>query len=127
MLANLSRSGFAADRRLLQTAKRLGRFAEPFQNSRLRLQGLYVLCLPALRAFYDAELHRLAFLKAAEAAVRLDRREMHEDVFAILTADESETLGIVKPLHCSLFHFVTFFFVLDFLLRRLLEGGVTLR
>src|SRR3954447_10996883 len=78
-------------------------------STRLRLQGLNVLCLPALRAFLHIELDRLAFLQAAEATARLNRRKMHEDVFAILTADESETLGIVKPLHCSLFHcFVTF-------------------
>jgi hypothetical protein len=30
---------------------------------------------------------------------------MHEDVVAILTADKSEALGIVKPFYCSLFHY----------------------
>jgi hypothetical protein len=29
---------------------------------------------------------------------------MHENVFAILTADETIALGVVKPLHCSVFH-----------------------
>jgi hypothetical protein len=29
---------------------------------------------------------------------------MDENVFAILTADETKSLSIVKPLHCSLFH-----------------------
>jgi hypothetical protein len=29
---------------------------------------------------------------------------MDEDIFAALAADESKTLGVVKPLHCSLFH-----------------------
>jgi hypothetical protein len=29
---------------------------------------------------------------------------MHENIFATLAADESVTLGIVKPLYCSLFH-----------------------
>jgi hypothetical protein len=29
---------------------------------------------------------------------------MYKNVFAICTADEAETFGIVKPLHCSCFH-----------------------
>jgi hypothetical protein len=29
---------------------------------------------------------------------------MHENILATLAADESVTLGIVKPLYCSLFH-----------------------
>jgi hypothetical protein len=31
---------------------------------------------------------------------------MHEDIFAVLTRDEAETLRVIKPLHSSLFHFV---------------------
>jgi hypothetical protein len=61
-----------------------------------------------LEAFWAAsyiELYRLAFLKAAET-VRLDCREMYENVFAILAADEAKSLCVVKPLHCSLFHCV---------------------
>src|SRR5579863_1497376 len=67
-----------------------------------RLDCLYVLGLPALGALGHVELHGLAFLQAAEAA-RLNRGEMHEDVFAILTADKAIAFGVVKPLHCSLF------------------------
>jgi hypothetical protein len=29
---------------------------------------------------------------------------MHEDILAILTADEAIAFGVVKPLYCSLFH-----------------------
>jgi hypothetical protein len=29
---------------------------------------------------------------------------MHENILAILAADESVPLGVVKPLHCSCFH-----------------------
>jgi hypothetical protein len=29
---------------------------------------------------------------------------MHEHVFTVLTADEAKSLGVVEPLHCSLFH-----------------------
>jgi len=68
-----------------------------------RLDRLNVLCLPTLRPFGHAELDLLAFLKAAESA-RLDRREMHEDVFAILAADETIAFRVVEPLYCSCFH-----------------------
>jgi hypothetical protein len=78
------------------------------------LQRLDVLGLPALGSFNNVELHRLAFFQAAKA-VRLDRREMHEYIFAILAADESKALGVIEPLHCSLFHDVAVF--LCFVLR----------
>jgi hypothetical protein len=29
---------------------------------------------------------------------------MHENVFATLTADKAIALGVIEPLHCSLFH-----------------------
>ena len=61
-----------------------------------------VLRLPAFGAFGHVELDGLAFLQALEAA-SLNRGEMHENVFAILTADKAVALGVVKPLHCSLF------------------------
>src|SRR5271170_3133219 len=73
----------------------------------IRRSGRYldsgnVLRLPAFGAFRHVELHGLAFLQALEAA-SLNRGEMHENVFAILTADKTIALGVVKPLHCSLF------------------------
>src|SRR5436309_2527412 len=61
-----------------------------------------VLRLPAFGALGHVELHGLAFLQALKAA-SLNSGEMHENVFAILTADEAVALGVVKPLHCSLF------------------------
>jgi hypothetical protein len=67
------------------------------------LGALDVLCLPALGAFDHVKLHLLTFLEAAESA-GLDSGEMHEDILAILTADESIALSVVKPLHCSCFH-----------------------
>jgi hypothetical protein len=51
----------------------------------------------------------LAFLQAAEAA-RLNRREMHENIFAILPADEAKTFRVVKP--PSLFPFPLMFLCL---------------
>jgi hypothetical protein len=75
---------------------------EPCQRN-LKLDSLNVLGLPTLRSLHHIELDRLAFLKRAETA-RLNGRKVNEDVFAIGAADESETLGIIKPLDCTLFH-----------------------
>jgi hypothetical protein len=33
---------------------------------------------------------------------------VNKHILAVLTADEAKPLGIVKPLHCSLFHFSNF-------------------
>jgi hypothetical protein len=77
----------------------------------LRLENLNVFCLEAFGAFYDIELDCLSFLQRTEA-IRLNRGEMNEDIFARLTRDETKSLGIVKPLYCSLFHFVNPLFVL---------------
>jgi hypothetical protein len=50
-------------------------------------------------------------LEAAEA-LRLNGGVMDEYVLTVLAADKTETLGVVEPLHCSLFHFrVALFFV----------------
>jgi len=68
-----------------------------------RLERLNVGCLPTLRPLNYSELHSLTLLKALEAT-RVDCRVMGEHIFAILTADEAKSLGIVKPLHYSLFH-----------------------
>src|SRR5580704_4053698 len=73
-----------------------------FTSESGRLDSLDVLRLPALGALSHVELHGLALLQAAEAA-GLNCGEMHENIFAILTADKAIALGVVKPLHCSLF------------------------
>ena len=85
---------------------------------RLQLQGLHVLGLQAFRAFYDLELHCLAFLQALEAAC-LNRGEVDEYVLSIGPADKAVALRVVKPLHCSLFHLDSTLFLVNFLLRRL--------
>jgi hypothetical protein len=66
------------------------------------LDSLNVLSLPALWTFGHIELHRLPFLQALETA-RLNSGEMHEDIFAILTADKAITLSVIEPLYYSLF------------------------
>jgi hypothetical protein len=84
------------------------------------LDDLDVFCLEALWPLDHVKLHRLSFLKAAES-IRLNGGEMHENIFAGLAADKTEALGIVKPLYCSLFQFVTCFYC-EFLLRRIAAG-----
>ena len=83
----------------------------------MQLQDLYVVGLQAFRAFYDLELHCLAFLKALKAA-RLNRGEVDEYVLSVSTANEAVTFRVVKPLHCSLFHLDSTLFLVNFLLRR---------
>jgi len=76
----------------------------PFHCCLFNLCRPDIFSLKTFRAFHDVESHCLTFLKAAKA-IRLNRREMHEDIFAIGAAQKAETLSIVKPLNCSLFHF----------------------
>jgi hypothetical protein len=66
------------------------------------LQRADVLSLPALGALGDVEFDALALLEALETA-SLDRREVHENVFASLPADEAVALSVIEPLYCSLF------------------------
>ena len=79
----------------------------PFDQLLTGLGRLNVLCLEALGALYDVEGDWLAFLKAAEA-ICLNRREMHENILAVGTAEKAETLRVIKPLNCSLFHLYLF-------------------
>jgi hypothetical protein len=79
-------------------------FPPPFQYS---LEDLDVLGLPAFRSLRYVELNRLAFLQRAKS-VALNRREVHEYVLAVRSAQKPEAFGVVKPFHCSLFHFISF-------------------
>src|SRR5215472_16113839 len=83
----------------------------PYETLPACLQRHHVLCLPALGALYEVELHRLAFLERTKT-VRLDGAVVHEHVLTVLAADEAVTFGIVEPLHSSLFHNVAFCFLL---------------
>jgi hypothetical protein len=93
-----------------QTAPLLGGAAllEVRGRSGLGLERLHVFRLEAFGAIHQVELHGLAFLQAAES-VCPDGRKMHEDVCARVAADKAVAFGVVKPLHCSLFHCVTYF------------------
>src|ERR1035438_9398365 len=61
--------------------------------------------LGALRHF---ELHPGAFIQGA-ISLRLDRREVNEDVFSVLPLDKAVAFGRVKPLHCSFFFHLPIF------------------
>ena len=78
-------------------------FRSPYPSCKWLLDSLYVLGLPPFRAFNYVELHLLPFLQAAEST-RLNGREVYEYVLAVLAADKTITLGVVKPLYCSCFH-----------------------
>ena len=77
-------------------------------NCKWLLDGLDVLGLPPFRAFNYVELDLLTFLQAAESP-RLDGREVHEYILAVLAADKTITFGVVKPLYCSCFHGIALF------------------
>src|ERR1700722_6191955 len=79
----------------------VGRFLSPsFSRG---LDAFDVLPLPAFGALHYVELHLLTSLEAAKPGC-LDGGEMHEHIFAILAADKTIALGIVKPLYGSCFH-----------------------
>src|SRR5438876_3793372 len=70
-----------------------------------RSGGLDVARLLALRARRHFERDLLAFLERLESR-HVDRREVCEQVFAAaVRRNESEPLGVVKPLHSSSCHF----------------------
>jgi hypothetical protein len=79
------------------------------------LDAFNVFCLPAFWAFYNVELNLLSFLQTAETT-GLDSGEVYKHVFAILAADESVALGVVKPLYCSCFHDGAVFLLLKYAL-----------
>src|SRR5690242_15488556 len=62
------------------------------------LGRLHLVGLQTLRALDDVEGNLLAFLQGLESGAD-DRAEMHEHVFTVFAADETEALGIVEPLH----------------------------
>src|SRR5437016_4201602 len=58
--------------------------------------------LQTLRALRDLELHLCALFQAA-IALRLNSREVYEDILSILPLNKTVALGCVKPLHCTFF------------------------
>ena len=82
--------------------------SRPSCGSKSGLRRLYILCLPALGSLDYIELDLLTFLQAPKST-GLDGGEVYEYILSILAADETITLGVVKPLYCSCFHGVALF------------------
>jgi hypothetical protein len=72
----------------------------------LRLEAGDVRCLKAFGAAGHFEFNRLSFVQRL-VTIGLNRRKVHEDVFAGLALNESESLAGIEPLHCSLFSHVS--------------------
>ena len=62
-----------------------------------------MLGLQTFLAFGDRKLSTLSFGWAPEA-VGLNSGVMDEDIVPALALNKAKTLGVVKPLYCSLFH-----------------------
>src|SRR5215467_1403399 len=102
-------------------------FEVAFETSCKRfLDPFYVLGLPPFRALDYVKLNLLTFLQAAES-IGLNGREVHEHILAVLTANKSITLGVVKPLYCSCFHGIAMFLCVEIALKLLdfLQAGHT--
>src|SRR6476660_7370779 len=65
----------------------------------------YVRRLQPLRSFRHLEFHFGAFFEAT-VAVRLNGREVHEYILAVLPLNKPVALGCVKPFHCAFFFHV---------------------
>ena len=76
------------------------------RRSHIPLERSHVLGLPALRSLRYVELNGLTFLQRAKAPVALNCRVVDKNVLAVWSAQKAEALGVVKPFHCSLFHFI---------------------
>ena len=93
------------------------------------LQRPHILGLQALRSLRHLEFHALPFLQAAGAAA-LDGGEMHKHILAALAADKTISLGVVKPLYCSLFHILVNYLSVNFYAgrsRKVLQGRYSLK
>src|ERR1041385_5452970 len=67
------------------------------------LDAGYVGRVQAFVAGLHFELHHLPLGERLEA-VHLNRREMHEHIFATVLFNEAVALGVIEPLHLSLSH-----------------------
>jgi hypothetical protein len=81
----------------------LARRRKTLRRSFVDLESANFFCLQAFLAFRDFEFYALTLSQAAEA-VRLNRGVMHKNILTALALDKTKAFGVVKPLHCSLFH-----------------------
>ena len=67
---------------------------------RYALQGFYVFSRRAFLTILDIKAHALTFMERLETA-GLDGAEMNENIAALIFFNKTETLLLIKPLHCS--------------------------
>lgn len=73
------------------------------------LDDLNVRSLLALWASCHFERNTLVFLQGLEA-VRLNRREVREQVFAaFVRSDKAETLGVIEPFYDTSCHYISYY------------------
>src|SRR6267143_5262855 len=87
----------------LNPAQRIGRGAGRNRVKGARLDAHDVRGVEPLVPLLHFELHHLTFGERLEA-VHLNRREMHEHVFATFLLNEAVSFGVIEPLHLSLDH-----------------------
>ena len=90
-------------KRLKTDEKRAGRIK--IRPAPYGLEASHVRRLEALRTGGHFELDRLAFVQRL-VTIRLDGREVDENIFATLALNETKAFTCVEPLHCSLFFHV---------------------
>jgi hypothetical protein len=78
-------------------------YARSFYGEILSLCLADVCGLKALGALDQIELDRVTLGEASEP-LRLDRREMNENVLTTILRDEAKAFGVVKPLHGAFAH-----------------------
>jgi hypothetical protein len=93
-----------------------GRSSGGLTRPAIGLKPYDIFSLQAFRARTDLEFHGLT-LGERPVAVRLDRREVNENVFACLATDETISLGGVKPLHYTLLSHFYFHLILKEIVR----------
>jgi hypothetical protein len=69
------------------------------------LDDYNVFCLQAFLALRNCELYALAFFQVAVPAIVGEGAEMHKNIRAFRTLDETETLTAIEPFDRTLFSF----------------------
>src|SRR3954462_3255619 len=67
--------------------------------------------LQTLGALRYLKFYLSAFIQAA-ISLRLNRREVHEDILSVFPLDKAVALGYVEPLHCTFFFHLPIFLLL---------------
>src|SRR3954467_4588815 len=105
---------------------RTGRMRTAFRPVRGSLGRRDVGRLQTLGALCHFEFYLSAFIQAS-ISLRLNRREVHEDVLSVFPLDKAVALGCVEPLHCTFFFHLPIFLLLCHSKNALNPGRARLR